>query len=141
MFDLFSIVHSDTRIRKPWRISTTSYYIHGHFDEHLCDGSHPHVPCAGRDTKATECYTISMVKSLHTAWDKHALRIRRNNMPVINCVIPLAKSHYDCSTLKANSDVLLIVCRIQGPGPSRQVAGVERQSFSASSIQEAQGLQ
>ena len=27
-----------------------------------CDGSHEHVPCAGRDTRATQTYTETIVK-------------------------------------------------------------------------------
>ena len=98
MFDLFSIVKPNMRIRKPWRITTTSHYIQSAFADRLCGGSHDHVPCAGRDTKATECYSDLMVRTLHVAWEKHAHRYRKvrdvtdskpKNMPSISFIIPV----------------------------------------------------
>ena len=77
MLDLMSIVRTDMRIKKPWRISTTSRSIHSAFDNKLCDQSHEHVPCAGKDTKVTEEYTFKFVKLLHDAWRKHAHQISK----------------------------------------------------------------
>jgi hypothetical protein len=70
-FNLFSHVRKDKRIKKPWRISTTSRFMFHACADKWCDHSHDHVPCAGRDTKLTEEYSYDMVKAIHVAWNKH----------------------------------------------------------------------
>ena len=100
MFDLKSIVYPDKHIKKPWRISTTSKHICAAFDNKCCDHSHEHVPCAGRDTKVTEEYTLPLVKCLHDSWRKHANQITRsintsvhaNNKPRINFFVSNLKT-------------------------------------------------
>jgi len=77
MFNLQSVVHAGKHILKPWRISTTSHAIYAVFNNRLCDKTHDHVPCAGRDTKQTERYSNEMVKALHVSWAKRSLQWHR----------------------------------------------------------------
>ena len=49
-------------IKKPWRIVSWGVSF---FDLHeKCDGSHPHGPCAGRETRATQLYTDKIVRCI-----------------------------------------------------------------------------
>ena len=51
-----------TAIKKPWRIVSWGVSF---FDLHeKCDGSHPHGPCAGRETRATQLYTDKIVRCI-----------------------------------------------------------------------------
>jgi len=56
-----------TPIRKPWRIATNCPIIGAAFSI-KCDGSHPHTPCQGGDTKQTEDYSRRFADRFHRAF-------------------------------------------------------------------------
>ena len=88
MFAVKSHKHADMLIKKPWRVSTTSFALYSAFHGKKCDASRNHVPCQGSDTKLTEEYSHEMVKHIHISWKKHANHImqtkarKRANAPV-----------------------------------------------------------
>ena len=59
-------------IRKPWRVDTNSPALAQQLSR-VCDGSHTHVPCQGRDTKSTEGYTDEIVDTVHDAFRAQCL--------------------------------------------------------------------
>ena len=48
-------------IKKPWMVKTTSAVFHSKCSQMLCDKSHIHAPCAGRDTVQTGLYNEHFV--------------------------------------------------------------------------------
>jgi RNA:NAD 2'-phosphotransferase (TPT1/KptA family) len=77
MFGLMSVAYPELSIKKPWTISTSCRRIHAVFNDRLCDNSHKHTPCAGRDTKMTEQYTNDIVMKLHDTWRRFANRNKK----------------------------------------------------------------
>ena len=71
MFNLISI-RTGKPIKKPWSVATNNQHIRNALAGRMCDGSHEHTPCAGKDTQRTEGYTEDMVKCIHKAFKAQA---------------------------------------------------------------------
>ena len=61
-----------TPIRKPWRVDTNSPVLCQHLAR-VCDGSHRHAVCQGKDTKDSEGYTDELVATIHEAFEAQCI--------------------------------------------------------------------
>lgn len=59
MYGLESHYGRKGSIKKPWRVVSWGVKFDGL--KKTCNGSHEHVPCAGRETKRTQMYTDEIV--------------------------------------------------------------------------------
>ena len=58
---------SGTPMYKPWLIKTTNMRLAQELAR-ICDGSHEHKPCCGKDAKNSENYTMPLVVQIHRSF-------------------------------------------------------------------------
>ena len=91
MYGLRARFDESLPIRKPWRIAFINVNLRDYLNK-ICDGSHRHAPCAGRDTLYTQGYIEEICGLLHKA----VLGIRRDGLGGSCCVyvaVPVAVCH------------------------------------------------
>ena len=87
---LKSIVYPDMFIKKPWKLASSCPAFLEPFRKFICDKSHDHTPCAGKDTKNTESYTDMFAKLVNQSFSnvcKHNPHARHN---YACCAIPVS---------------------------------------------------